>query len=435
MWKMKKPPRFHQVDFLEVVEVMAQWAGYLVTQYFLDPANNVALAFGENQSVQAGNMTCPITFQEFSLILRNELMVLFGDTQAGVQGLSVEDPGGGYGSFSPLMAGSTTCGITSSQMKMPIGIIENLRSLSVHTAFNKKNKDPVVFYPVLGTYYQSTLNASDYTYSFFNGDAEATLPIFSLVPPVEYAKVTTKGVEWTKLAIETPISLIDGFDGSHYVFINDQNRLKTLTTFWNEWVSQFSAYSSPIGTLSRDGGVNVLCSINQTRYLQNGVFAKNKLGVEKNPRPVSPKVVGPRDVRLEKRRYLSDSPYMAFETYAISSQVEPFAATLAITAGWILPTIFLYGTAEQSITFERLQKVNDEPYSVIFSATGDTGLPLATTHAVFAQSMVKARDAPDTPFDSELKALSSVGHAGVLSEMVGQFISKGLTSIAEMLPI
>jgi len=138
MWKMKRPPRFHQVDFLEVVEVMAQWAGYLVTQFFLDPANNVALAFGENQSVQAGNMTCPITFQEFSLILRNELMVLFGDTQAGVQGLSVEDPGGGYGSFSPLMAGSTTCGITSSQMKMPIGIIENLRSLSVHTAFNKK---------------------------------------------------------------------------------------------------------------------------------------------------------------------------------------------------------------------------------------------------------------------------------------------------------
>jgi len=72
---------------------------------------------------------------------------------------------------------------------------------------------------------------------------------------------------------------------------------------------------------------------------------------------------------------------------------------------------------------------------LFFSATGDTGLPLATTHAVFAQSMVKARDAPDTPFDSELKALSSVGHAGVLSEMVGQFISKGLTSIAEMLPI
>jgi len=139
------------------------------------------------------------------------------------------------------------------------------------------------FYPVLGTYYQSTLNASDYTYSFYNGEAEATLPIFSLVPPVEYAKVTAKGVEWTKMTVETPISLIDGFDGSHYVFINDQNRLKTLTTFWNEWVSQFSAYSSPIGTLSRDGGVNVLCSINQTRYLQNGVFAKNKLGVEKKP--------------------------------------------------------------------------------------------------------------------------------------------------------
>jgi len=294
-----------------------------------------------------------------------------------------------------------------------------------------------VFTLLLGIFFGDALLQNDYTF-FYPGPDGASFgqPTFTVNPPVEVFRPASvvKGKEtkeeWTSLGLETAIRLSDGFDGTNYVFINDEPRLKALTTLWNDYVSTISAYSSPLTTLSSDGGVNVLTSINQTRHLAAGttpgVASRKTTITRKDSKTNVKEVVELRDTRFSKRPQLSATPYTGRQVYAISYQTAPFSATQAITENWILPVnyIVLQGNG-QSTDFTRMQLIEDEPFSTVYSTTGNNGIDLGTVHSVFAQSMVKAKSAPASPFDTSIEDLSNCGHAGIISEVVGQFLNTG----------
>jgi len=292
-----------------------------------------------------------------------------------------------------------------------------------------------VFIQLLVFFNNDVLIASDYNTTYPGEDGSSFgQPTFATTTPIEVRR-QSKGKdtkeEWTKMGLEVPIRLVDGFDGTNYVFINDEPRLKALTTLWNEFLSTIAAYSSPLTTLSSDGGINVLTSINQTRHLASGsspsIASRTTTITRKDSKSTVKEVVEVRDTRFSNRPMLSATPYSGRQVYAISYQTAPFSATLEITENWILPVnwIVLQGNG-QSTDFTRMQLIEDEPFSTIYSTTGNNGIDLGTVHTVFAQSMVKSKAAPESPFDSSVKSLSECGHAGVLSEVVGQFLNTGV---------
>jgi hypothetical protein len=433
-WGTKLSPKFKCLDFLEIQEVVAMWASKIVTQYFADPA--LAVVSQSSITQNPTNSICPITLQEMGLLLRNEVMLLYQGTQAGVQSISpIIATGTSDIQFTPYLMGTVGCATQSIGMKLPIPLIENLRGIIVHVLDGRAKGDVEILCPVLGQYYGDVLNPADYTFTTTGADSvQAQTQTFSAEPTVQRRLVSSKGVgKWEGTRVETPIDFVDTSNGTNYVFINSVSRLNVLAALWNGWLETYQAYSSPLGVLSADPGVNVLTSINQTRYWTNVVSENARIRNE-----------NVRDARLIKERSLSATPYAPRQVYATSFREQPYAVTAAITTNWLLPISKLQtgnGSANEA-TFTKIQCLLNEPHSISLSTTGDEGVTLSSIHSNFASSMTHAKGTNST-LDNQLTSLSNAGHAGILSSLVSQFLGNTFGStvgnvasaVANVLPI
>jgi hypothetical protein len=419
-WKTKKAPKFKFIDFVQIQEVVALWISKAVNQYWLDPAMNVVSQAGTVAQVPAQTV-CPITLQEMGLLLRNEVIFALGPTQSAVQSLlPILPASAGDNQFMPYLTGSTGCAVQSIGMKLPQILVENLRALIIHQVrgvnkTGKLSRDIEYLYPVLGQYNSDVLVTGDYTFNTVGlAQAVVTTNTFTETPPMllrrRVSKSSTQTEVWAKVETETVINFIDTDNGTHYVFINDPARLKRLATLWNDYVSTFAAYSSPLTVLSLDPGTNVLTSVNQTRHWT--VPSSKALAREADFK----------DLRMNRSRGQLTSPYSTRNIYAISYREEPFQATSSITTNWILPVNFLQaGTSSATASaFTKIQSMLGEEFSTTTSTTGDTGISMADLNADFASAMVHAKGV-ESALDAEFTALSKAGQSGILSSLVSGF--------------
>lgn len=432
-WKNKLQPNFKAVDFREFHDVVCIWATKLVSQYFQDPANQSAATAGLAQD--AAGAQCPLTVQEIGLLLRNEFMTVFGNTQTGVQSLlPILPQTGNDNQFMPYLTGTTGCGLQTFKVKLPTPLVENARSLLLHAVPHKR--DVQLLYPIIGQYVNDELVRSDYNFEYQDGDRVIqTYPTFAAVPLLARKAISKKTgkEEWVSASVETVIDFVDTNNGSQFVFINDPTRLSSLAALWNNWVTKYEAYSSPITVLSPDPGVNVLCSVNQTLYWLPQTISSQAMAEEV------------RDERVQRDKSLSSTVYAGREAVAISFRERPFGVTQAITSRWILPVYLINdgGVGSQnSSPYIKIQNIYDETNSTILSTTGSGGTTIATRHSIFADSMVHARDGK-AQMDTDFETLAAQGHAGILSSLAATFLGHAFGSgvgdvasaVASALPI
>lgn len=407
--------RFHAIDFLEFADVIGIWATQLLNTALLDTA------FQSTFQATPANATCPLTLQEMQLILKNELMVFFNSTQCGVQSLYPRAPAtSGSIEFLAYPCSSSTVGLSSSSMKLPLFIVENLRSLSARWVEFGKGKTSMFFVPILGQYYSIVLSPEDYVATYTSSGAPVTVPVFSTVPPTVRRRKDSKGESTWAPQVEATINLVDGSSGSNYYFINDTTRITTLTTLWNEWLQRLATYSVPLATLSRDLGVNICCSVGTTRHWLH-------------PTPSSiARLVDVKDPRVESRKYLTNSFYSNNVVVAVSSHEKMYSAVLdQIFKFWILPVNYANAgsvLAAQSIV-NRQAIIEGETYSVVM-ASQDSGITMSSLHAQYAQSMVKGPNSPPSQLEDFFVEQSKSGTGGILSSLAASWIGNTFGPVA-----
>jgi len=420
---IKRPVRFHFVDFLEFQNVMAIYVQTLIQTCYNDPIN------GGN--IPADRFVCPITLQEMGLLLRNELMCQFGATQTAVQSLYPRTPKSTTDDeFVPFICGSTTVGIQGSGMKLPLPLVENAKSLMCRMAMHAPGADPEAFVPVLGQYNNMVLNPKDYVATTADGTAVACFA--TLESSVSVRRRSSKGEgDWVP-AVEAPISFIDGTSGSNYVFINDPTRLSTLTALWNEWLVNLSTYSDPLRTLSRDLGVNAVVSLGSTRHWVDVPVGEK----ERNSDFV--------DLRVKSRAHMK-TPYAAREAIATSSHDRIISAAWdEVDKVWILPINYSSTGIglDDNTPFQRVQIISEEPFRVANTA-GETGQTFSSLHMIYAQLMTHGRDASDSKMSSFFLEMEQKSTGGILSGLVAGFLGKQFGStvgsiantVADLIPI
>lgn len=398
-WKARRAPRFHPIWFDEFADVAAHWiTGVIQTNY-----NEAITPVGPGPFPT----TCPLTFQDFCLLLRATLMCNFADTQPMVQSLYPREPQSSTDpEFVPFVAGANTCALADPGMQLPTPLIENMRCLTGRKFQVGKNEHDVLMYiPVLGNYANRNLEGSLYKIEIVQ--EPNFIPVFATETGVVRRTMTQKGQVEVKIA-EVPIDLVDGTtsgSGGAYVFINDPARLAALASIWNNWLQNtgYSTNSVALSTLGKEKGLKVLASIAMTRYL-----GLPEAGVKEFV-----------DVRREK--YTAPQPI--FEeaiSAAVSSQGPILAAPYQqVQERWILPTIKMGQTKLSDSTWgQRWQAYEGEPF-LAPDSSGTTAIPLSDQHAVYAAKMYRGKLAQSSDWDTFFKHAEKEGRGGILSGLGG----------------
>jgi len=444
LWNYKRHPKFHFIDFLEIGDVMAQFVQALQNTFFLDPDTIGALA-STTSGLTPLNYQCPLSLQEMLILLRNEVLSSW-KTQSGVQGLyPITASSDSDNQFVAYVVGSTTASQGATGMLLPQSLVENLKALQIHSVHGKNPHDELCFVPILGQYYTDLLVKTDYDYTYTTtsstGPTTTTLPCFSDGGnvPLYREKVkrqTSKGIieEWVNLN-ETPISLIDGSAGGTLVFINDQNRLKQLTTLWNRWIQQsLSTYCDPLLTVGGESGPSILTFSGSTRYWQVGTVSMRKNKIHQDP-------------RIEAHKELTTTVYSTREVFAQTYRENPYADVVQqFFNNMIMPVLLIQptGVSPSSVmTVTRGQVITGEPHLQPVSTTGNQGPTLSAIHAAYATKMVFGKQAQKNEWLEFFNNASRTGSGGVLSGLLAGWAGKALGptvggilgGIADVLPV
>jgi len=419
-WGSTRYPKFHCVDFLEFVDVLAQWVSAIQDSYCKDKAAQNVLSSSALQ-----DLICPLTFLEMQLLLRAVIMAAFKDTQAGVQGLYPFTPTSSTDNqFVPFIASAGTCNIACPDMKLPLAFVENIRSL-VARHIEHKPGYAEWFIPILGKYALTELNPATYTFQYaFTDQPVQTLPSFTLPTGIYRENLIDSKTKKTmsKLLNEQPISLIDGAYASGYVAINDTTRLQALSTRWNAWLEQngLATYSMSLTPLSTDLGVNVLCSVSMTRIV-------NKVTPQAKER--AQQII---DVRSERHaeRVCVLNEYNDLQSVAELSQgvilSSPYEMVLK---SWILPTVRLEVEGTSFITAQKWQGLMVEPYQIITTA-GEQGRSLSYMHSSYASQMVKANLERKNSWEEFFVEMAKLGRGGILSGLVAKMVGSAVPQLS-----
>jgi len=379
-WEIDRPVHLHSIDFMEFGTVLASWSALLVTNFLQDPSN-VTTVDGQ---ITDQSLACPLTLQEFLLLLRNEMMMMFKDSQTSVQSLYPLQPTSlTDNQFVAFLASASSCSISGSGIKLPITIVENMRALTARwLKFGKKSHQVEYWWPVLGKYLLDQLSTADYTFQSTIGGTTHSFPVFTTAPQVSTKTYEQDGKEKWAVGLEAPIDLVDGYcsSASRYVFINSTTRLGQLAQIWNQWVVRFEKYADPLITVGTENGPSALSSIGMTRHW-SAITTQGKQRKEAF-----------RDPRLKQVSGLMVTPYESRLCVTDTSQDDLIAPLYeSILSNWILPTHRFQtgiqpgnrGTLQQYIT------QFSEPFSKVRSADGVDSLTMAAIHTGLALKMTK----------------------------------------------
>jgi len=420
MWSFKKHTVFKFIDFNRIVDVAAKWLTAALQAYADSPTEQTVIqATGQDNTTLIPFFQCPITFQEFQLLLRNVCMCAFADTQPGVQFLVPRQPTGPMDNqFTPFISGSTTCYQGGGgQMSLPSGLVENIKALTFRFVMDrtKINGDPQLFVPVLGAYFNDALDASNYQVVIqIEGGITTTIPVFFTQTAIRQRKVlkSSKGPDVvTFTAVPEPvISMFDGKSGINYLFINDVDRLTAIMNLWNGFVQEnVASYSMPLVYFTKDAGLNILSCVTLTDYWypQNVDRKANSLEFE--------------DTRMTSRKSLPQPTYQNKTIASVSSQ-GPFYSSAwdNILSVWIHPEISAIVDApspEMDNSFTKLSVYSGEPFSQTMS-TGADGEPMDQLHYQYALHMIKGITAPQNEWEMILAEAEKSGRGGILSGLI-----------------
>jgi hypothetical protein len=392
-------------------------------------------SFNSSGGYPVPNLICPLTLQEFSLLLRSVLFQIFKNTQPSVQAMYPRIPNNNTDNeFVAYVSSATTCFLSNIDMQLPLPLIENMYALTIGVLRTSGE----LFIPVLGQYALDALLQSEYVATVPVGsEGTETISVFAEGPYMKKRSIV-KSNSKTRLASEKGvapkdskpevveiqlvadiISLIDGKDQSsgNYICINDPTRLAQLATIWNNWVLSWpKTYSSALGSVATERGINALYSTNLTRHWIPVSSGK------KMPQIDDLDVVI--DSRISSKKYLVTGPYAIKNEVAITQQSKLIANPFeSFQSKWILPC----NRADENnsigaeSSFVRYSSMLGEPFSQTRTGLGD-GAALSMIHAIYASKMVHSRTTDEDDWDSAIKTLSAQGHAGILSGLVADFI-------------
>jgi len=440
-WKGKKFTVFKCIDFLRFGDILAQWVGAIQTAFMTNPSTVTAYGAFPPQ-----NFVCPLTLQEMLLLLRNEIMTAFVDTQSGVQSIFPVTPASdAANNFVAYIAAQTTCSMGTCGMKLPQSIVENIRSLVARSKKISGSRDMEFYVPVLGQYNQVGLVTTDYTFEYITpGDEPTTITInsFAATPSIMMRRRDSKTSmdTWVPAALtEQVIRLVDGYTTgtpTGYLFINDTDRLSALATSWNAWLSnQLSAYSDPLIQLGTETGISILSSITWTsHWLPPSTFTKNMREDY-------------RDTRLIRKKSISSTAYNDMVIQADTTQGRPLAASYQqIQSSWVLPSnqIIISDTdSSAQTTIQRTQAASREPFTVTRNSTGVGGIPMSQLNSSYAQKMARGQMTEKNDWLVFFEQADRSGEGGVLSGLLAQFLGNKFGStagavsgaVADLLPI
>jgi len=443
---MKAPPTFKCIDLNEFIEVYAlviQKALYIALNDPQTQAVLLAMAPADVQAYLYAQYQCPITLQEFSILLRDVMMNLLKDTQFAVQDIfprssAVTDAP----LFTACVAGTNTCSLGgATSMLIPRILAENMRSCTFAIMeVGKNNRSPLVAFPILGVYSGVVLDTADYTVAITLNAVTYSFTIFAYN------------------VSEVPISLIDGTTSGDaaIVGINDPAANNMLTGMFNDWFtgdSQVSSFVSTPTTLATDSGVSILTNMNITLYWTQQIDdndrrrekrrnywramdawttrTEKEKKVSKEPVPDWPANDHEQRFGRKNRKFshLDTSPYATAVVQNISCRYPLLAA---IWEGgqqfFIKPQInaVTEGTVQASNQISRIAAQQREFNNLIVTqGSTTTVLTLAYYHDQLASLMVGARNAPSkgTEFEVQLAELSKNGHGSIFSDIASAFSS------------
>jgi len=317
-------------------------------------------------------------------------------------------------------------------MKLPIILAENVKSLMARWVNTGVRKSPMFFCPTLGIYEKDLLVTTDYV-AVTSTDIPVNVPVFSPDPPISIRRKLPTGEFVWEPQVEAPINFIDGSSGSNYVFINDQARLKTLCTLWNEWLQRLATYSCTLSVLSKDFGVNVCSSVGMTSHW---IPADQSIVVRDT---------SVRDPRIVARRHLSSTVYAGRNIIATSSHDRINSPVFdQINKLWILASNKAVpgGDLSNQSLFQRQQLISGESFSLTQS-NEINGAMMSLFNAQYAEMMVKGPNAPANEIEAFFLECAKKGQGGILSGLVAGFLGNTFGpdigslagTVSELLPI
>jgi hypothetical protein len=234
------PPVFKFIDVDEIIVTMYSWYAECVKKY-ASKSNVVSTA--EDNFLKP--FTC--TLAQFYIAIRQQILRIFGSSQAAAQFLSFDK---NNGSFRPFKVG-TNCYAQHNDdgMKFPQQLLENLRflapTMTVQKGGNYANPRNVRYYiPVLGRYDNNPLINPES--SFLDNDGQFTIQSMFLPD------------------IGQDPDIVDGKLGSNWVNLNGA-QYRAIVLDWNDRLTSLSEVAGGIGIMG-DAGSNHVNLLYLTRY-------------------------------------------------------------------------------------------------------------------------------------------------------------------------
>jgi hypothetical protein len=409
----KRRPVFKMIDFNEFYEVIALTLG-------------LALEQAQANIVDINPIVCPLTVQDFRIMLRQTIMASFQHSQSLGQDLGYGQSFTTTSDFCALLTSSGTVGrpAIAGNVMLPMIIVENIRSLQRRLV--PAGKFGIVdFVPVWGVY--NADQVSNYTYGPLN------LPVFSVDPA------------------EIPINLIDGSSTPTVlkVFVDfNGDELTTNISKWNEFINYLSPYLSALSPIGTDKGISCaeLITLSLTTIVSENE-ARLVIPVPGGTAPVSRKVLekknskGPLQFgKLKTQKKLKSvipeggvqfSPFNNISTVSVTSnQALLDAVYTEIQNYWIMPTSRSTGLPENSGNMPSYQCNVLEPYSLSISSYGSTQgvlsanltVSLYERHTVSAAANVKALLGVPNALEIKLTEAEATGRGGFFGSMIGEAV-------------
>ncbi len=386
--------------------MIARWVAGIQQNFCNDP---------NNAAITPASLQCPLTLQDMLILLRNVLMTAFRETQAAVHAIYPIVPASDNDSqYVPFVVSVNTCYLTSTDMKLPTYIVENIRTL-VARHIHRGGNDYEWFVPVLCMKKGQVLDEALYTYTFDG----VTYPSF--VPSASYAKKKVgvgKEARFEVLA-QDPIDLIDGSYVGGYCYINDPKALETNVASWENWFekSGLSNYSVPVGPLGTENGINALCSVNCYRVVGDIQETRKRIAAERNAKK---DVVFARDEkRFDTVRGVRD-PIFEEQQVIWDATQSKFIGTAyeQIQKGWILPVINTQTDANNLITPVRWQCIMGDTFSTTKSNSLGEGESIDDILSSYAARCTRGKLTPADTWTDLFKDLAAQGRGGILSGII-----------------
>jgi hypothetical protein len=410
---LKTPPVIKYIDFLQFADVYARTIQQALTLRVQTAAFVENVANNSNYFVE--ELQCPLTFQNFQLLLRATLMLVYTDTVKCQGTYPRTATGGTDNEFVVYPCGMQSVGILLGNMMLLPNIMQEnvlaLRSTKVE-AGKTGAKQPQIVYSALGQYNGDKLIEADYSVTYTIDGADFTVSPFA--SPVG----------------EVPISLIDGYFSSvpdGYCCINDPSALVTQATAFNEWIQAQGDHFRMLTSIATDSGVNALkCNFMTCHWLTVGQelsWKKKEKSkeVKKTKKEKLQKIEGPKSrytVKLETDEVVN-SVYANRKMIAVSSGNEVFDVCWTnFQMYFVLPINSLdSGTNGDNTGYLKMSGLMREPRQLSVGTGSTKFASIAARNESYAALMVKTKFAQDTVQEETLKQLNAEGEAGVLGSM------------------